>query len=101
VLVITEPTLSGEHDLGRVLDLAEHFRIPAAVCVNKADLNAEIADGIAAGAEGRGVPTLGRIRYDSTVTAAQVAGRAVVEQNSGPAAEDIRSVWEKLCRGMA
>ena len=100
VLVITEPTLSGEHDLGRVLDLAEHFRIPAAVCVNKADLNVEIADGIASGARARGVPTLGRIRYDSTVTAAQVAGRAVVEQNSGPAAEDIRSVWEELCRRM-
>ena len=40
VLVVTEPTVSGEHDLERVLSLTRHFDIPAAVCVNKWDLNA-------------------------------------------------------------
>ena len=47
VLVVTEPTLSGEHDLGRVvIDLAEHFGIPAMVCINKWDINPEVADRI-------------------------------------------------------
>ncbi len=39
VLVVTEPTVSGVHDLERVLDLAAHFRVPAGVIINKADLN--------------------------------------------------------------
>ena len=76
------------------------FRIPAAVCVNKADLNAEIADSIASGAEERGVPVLGRIRYDQAVTTAQVAGRAVVEQGRSPASEDVEAVWDALCPTM-
>ena len=46
VLAVTEPTLSGEHDLARVLDLARHFGIPSAVCVNKWDINPEAAVGI-------------------------------------------------------
>ncbi len=44
VLVVTEPTVSGEHDLGRVLELTRHFQVPTAVCVNKWDLNPEMAE---------------------------------------------------------
>ena len=46
VLIVTEPTLSGLHDLDRVLDLAEHFKIPGMVLINKYDLNREMADRI-------------------------------------------------------
>ncbi len=96
VIVVTEPTLSGEHDLARVLDLAEHFGIPASVCVNKADLNVEIAERIEREARCRNVRPLGRIRYDTTVTDAQVAGLSVVEQGPGPASDDIRAMWERI-----
>ena len=46
VLAVTEPTVSGEHDLERVLSLTRHFGIPAAVCVNKWDLNPEMTERI-------------------------------------------------------
>ena len=39
MLVVTEPTISGRHDMARVLELVRHFRLPFAVCVNKADIN--------------------------------------------------------------
>ena len=41
VLIVTEPTLSGLHDLKRILDVAKHFTIPAMVCINKYDINPE------------------------------------------------------------
>ena len=98
VLVVTEPTLSGAHDLARVLELTRHFKIPTAVCVNKWDLNAEMTDRIEAEACRAGATIAGRVRYGRAVTDAQLLGRAVVEIDAGPIAADIRAVWENLSR---
>ena len=95
VLVVTEPTVSGAHDMARVLELAAHFRIPAAVCVNRWDINPEGAEQIESQARQHGAVIAGRIRYDTTVTKAQVEGRTVVELGGG-AADDIRSLWAHL-----
>lgn len=95
VLVVTEPTVSGEHDLERVLSLIKHFDIPAAVCVNKWDLNAEMTERIEGNAHRMGAQIAGRIRYDRTVTLAQMQERAVVELDS-PAAADIRGLWKQM-----
>jgi MinD superfamily P-loop ATPase len=92
-LVVTEPTLSGEHDLGRVLELTRHFGIPARVCVNKWDLNPDMAARIETGAMAAGARVAGRVRYDHGVTAAQLQGKCVVEVDTGPLAADIRAVW--------
>ncbi len=94
-LVVTEPTVSGEHDLERVLKLARHFDIPAAVCVNKWDLNPEMTERIEALALLSGARIAGRIRYDRAVTLAQIQGKAVVEIDA-PSAGDIRLVCESL-----
>jgi MinD superfamily P-loop ATPase len=96
VLIVAEPTLSGAHDLQRVLELAAHFRVPAAVCVNKWDLNAAMAEQIETRAVAAGARLAGRIRYDRAVTAAQVQGRVVVEIPGAAAGEDIRAVWEAV-----
>lgn len=95
VLVVTEPTVSGEHDLARVLKLATHFGIPAAICVNKWDLNPEMTERIEKQARTLGATVAGRIRYDRAVTQAQIRERAVVETDA-PCAEDIRALWERL-----
>jgi MinD superfamily P-loop ATPase len=95
VLVVTEPTVAGEHDLGRVLALTRHFGIPSAVCVNKWDINAEMTDRIEEEARGSGARLAGRIRYDRAVTSAQMRGRAVSETEA-PCAADVRAVWNSL-----
>jgi MinD superfamily P-loop ATPase len=95
VLAVTEPTVSGEHDLERVLSLTRHFGMPAAVCVNKWDLNPEMTDRIEDKARRTGVRIAGRVRYDRSVTLAQMQERAVVELDA-PAAADIRGLWESL-----
>ena len=95
VLVVTEPTVSGEHDLERVLGLARHFQIPVAVCVNKWDINPEMTARIEKKAQTAGAIVAGRIRYDRAVTAAQIQNKAVVEMDT-PGAEDIRRLWANL-----
>lgn len=94
-LVVTEPTVSGEHDLRRVLQLTRHFDIPTAVCVNKWDLNAEMTVRIEGAARKAGVEPVGRIRYDPTTTKAQIQERSVVEIPAAAAA-DVREVWRRL-----
>ncbi|MDD3277048.1 MAG: ATP-binding protein [Kiritimatiellales bacterium] len=97
VLAVTEPTLSGKHDLLRVLELARHFKIPAFVCINKWDINPEMAEQTEAVATAVGATVLARIPYDKSITTAQINGQSVVELNDGPASQSIQTLWEKLC----
>lgn len=96
VLVVTEPTFSGLHDLGRVAELCRQLQVKAGVCINKADINPAVAVEIEATAASWGMPLLGRVRYDGAVTAAQVEKLAVVEHGAGAAAQDIRALWERV-----
>jgi hypothetical protein len=64
VLIVTEPTLSGLHDLERVTDLTRHFGVATMVCINKWDLNPDLAARIETKAHERGLTLAGRIRYD-------------------------------------
>jgi MinD superfamily P-loop ATPase len=95
VLVVTEPTMSGEHDLARVVKLAEHFKVPVAVCVNKYDINPEIAERIKKSAENSNVPVLGMIPYDNQVTQAQIKAKAIVEFANGRLKQSVESIWRK------
>ncbi len=95
-LIVTEPTPSGFHDMERVADLARHFGIPAAVCINKWDLNPEMTSRIEAKAQERGMTLVGRVRYDRTVTAAQIEGKTIVEYGANGSSSDVRQVWERL-----
>jgi MinD superfamily P-loop ATPase len=95
VLAVTEPTVSGAHDLERVLSLTRHFKVPAAICVNKWDLNPEMTERVEEKARRAGAQIAGRIRYDRSVTLAQMEERAVVETGA-PSAEDIQRIWQQL-----
>ncbi|MDD2272658.1 MAG: ATP-binding protein [Desulfuromonadaceae bacterium] len=94
-LVITEPSLSGLHDLQRVLALARHFSVPTVVCVNKWNINPRLAERIEAAALSAGAAITGRIRYDRAVTQAQLQRKAVVEMDAA-VADDIRLVWQQI-----
>jgi len=96
ILIVTEPTLSALHDLRRVHQLATHFGVKCSVCLNKCDLNLEVADEIEAMARREGMPVLARIAYDNVVTEAQVEGKAVVEFSDGAVSKEIKSLWSKL-----
>jgi len=96
VLIVTEPSLSGLHDMERVLTLVEGFRIPVSVVVNKYDINPRVSERIEKFAEGVGAGFLGRIPYDSSVITSMVQRRCVVENGASPAAEAVREIWARL-----
>jgi MinD superfamily P-loop ATPase len=98
VLAVTEPTLSGLHDLQRVIELTRHFKIPVFVCVNKWDINAEMTEQIETAAASAGATVLTRIPYDNDVTKAQINAQCAVVYSNGPASQAIQTLWKKLCQ---
>lgn len=96
VLVVAEPTLSGKHDLERVLDLANHFQCRAAVCINKWDLSPENTREIESLCRQRGVLVAGRLPYDETVFESVRHGWPVVQHFSSPASDGLISLWDTL-----
>ena len=97
-VVVTEPTLSGLHDLKRVAQLARQFDVKTAVCVNKFDLNEEITGNIEEYCRSVGIENLGRIPYDKTVIEALVRGEAVVLSGDSPAAWAVGNIWKNINR---
>ncbi len=96
VLVVTEPTLSGQHDLKRVSELTGHFGIPTVVCINKWDLNPSIAENIEEDARSRNMELAGRVRYNNAITKAQILKTSVVEYTGGAITQDIKSLWRNV-----
>jgi MinD superfamily P-loop ATPase len=102
VLVVTEPTLSGIHDMERVVQLAKHFKVPAMMCINKFDLNRDLTQDIESFAEGAGLVCLGRIPFDPIFTEAMVQGQTIFEyQTRSEAGPAIRQIWENLSKRLA
>jgi MinD superfamily P-loop ATPase len=97
VLIVTEPTVSGWHDMERVADLARHFKVPAMVCVNKFDLNLEIAPAVERFAEEKGLRILDRIPFDPAFTKSMVQGKTITEYDEkSPGALAVRGLWESV-----
>jgi MinD superfamily P-loop ATPase len=94
-LIVTEPTVSGAHDLERVLELAVHFNIPATVLLNKADLSLVQAEVIATYCAANNIPLVGRLPYDPAVTDALVRGMPVT-MGDGLVSSALHEVWRRL-----
>ena len=103
VLIVTEPTVSGVHDMTRVAELSSHFKIPAMVCVNKYDLNSDIAKEIKQYAEDNDMPFMGQVPFDPIFTKAMVKGNNIFEYDpDADACTGVREIWnqtnERLCK---
>jgi len=97
-LVITEPTLSGIHDLQRVAELTAHFDIPTCVCVNKYDINRQITAEINTYCSERDLYFIGEIPYDLVTVEALVRQTSVVEYSQGTTAGKITQIWQQIER---
>lgn len=96
-LIVTEPSAAGMHDLERILKTTEHFRIPALVIINKADIFAEGAAQIETVCTEKGIQVIGHIPFDPAVTEAMVNGEPVtVYQPAGPASQAMQAAWQMV-----
>jgi len=96
ILIVTEPTLSGKHDLGRVADLAAGFKIPTLVAINKFDLNPDMVERIEEDARSRNIKVVGKIRYDEAFTKAQILKSTVLEYTGGAVSEEVKALWRNV-----
>ena len=99
-LLVTEPTLSGIHDLERVLGVCYHFGVPALVCINKYDLNEDNTRQIESYCLGQRVEVAGKVPFDNIVTEALVQGLPVVEYSQGKVAQEIERLWQTVTRAL-
>jgi MinD superfamily P-loop ATPase len=96
-LIVAEPTVSGVHDMHRVLQTVQHFGVRALVCINKADVYPAGTEEIESFCSENGIETVGRIPFDLTVASAMVAGEAVTAyQPEAPASLAIRQIWRRV-----
>ena len=96
LLIVTEPSKSAIHDMERLVKLAEHFRIPTAVCINKCDINEMLTAQVKRYAETLGIPVLGEIRFDQVFIDTQIMGQPYIASAVGPNADAIRKMWAKI-----
>jgi MinD superfamily P-loop ATPase len=95
-LVITEPTLSGIHDMERVMDLARHFSIPAKVIINKYDINLQNSRVIEEICRKRSVSILGRLPFSKKIVESMIKGVPVVTYCSDQVTREIIASWNKI-----
>ena len=103
VVIVTEPTQSGQHDLERVASMARHFAVPFYVCVNKADINPTLSQATQEWCSRNSIPFLGTIPWAREVTSAQIAGLNVIEyldekEDEHNIAGQIAGIWENICQ---
>ena len=94
VVIVTEPTISGKHDLQRVAQLAASFGIKTLVCINKADINPDLCREITEQANNNGLKVIGEVPYDDDFTKAQIQKKALVELEGSLLADKIKDMWQ-------
>ena len=96
-LIVAEPTAAGIHDLERVLATVAHFRVPALVVINKADLYPQGAEQIEEVCCKLGVDVIGCIPFDETITQAMLSGQPVTAYRpDAPASQALIEIWQCL-----
>jgi MinD superfamily P-loop ATPase len=96
-LVVTEPTMSGIHDLERTLQLLEHFNLTPFVCINMYDVNVSNTTKILDFCSENRIEVVGVIPFSPEVTEAMVNGKTIVEYSpKSGVTQEIKSMWSKM-----
>lgn len=95
-LLVTEPSVSGLHDLERVAALVKGFGIPLAVCINKSDINPALASRVRETCQAQGIPVVSELSYDLDVARAQTEGKSIFEYGGSRVAGQIAAMWDEI-----
>ena len=95
-LLVTEPTLSGIHDLERVLGVCYHFSVPALVCINKYNINEENSRQIETYCHAQGANVVAKIPFDNVFTEAMVHGLPVFKYSDGTVSQQVKRLWQNV-----
>ena len=95
-LIVTEPGLSGIHDMTRAIKLAKHFELQVLVVINKSDINRVQNQRIHDICEQEKVTILGEIPFDETVEKALNHEKSIIEFSESRAAVAIMDIYQQL-----
>ena len=96
VVLVTEPSLSGLHDLKRVYELVKKFNIKAGCIINKYDINKDVTKDIIQFLNDESIEYIASLPYDENFTKAMTFGKTIVEYDQGELKDLIISSWEKI-----
>jgi MinD superfamily P-loop ATPase len=96
VIIVTEPTLSGLHDMERVVGLCMHFGVKPVVCINKYDLNLALTREIESMCAESRIEMVGKIPYDERFTKALVNMQPAVDHIDGNISLMIQTLWKRV-----
>jgi len=96
VLLVTEPTVSGYHDLKRIYKLVKRFKIRTGCLINKSDLNMKVTDEIIKYLKEENITHIASIPYNEKFTEALTFGKTIVEYDNGDINSTIKECWNKI-----
>jgi MinD superfamily P-loop ATPase len=97
VLLVTEPTVSGMHDLKRIAELVNQYKLQVFLVINKCDINPEMADEIEQWAAGKQIPVISKIPFSKVWVEAMINCKSIVEwAPESELSDQIRIIWNKL-----
>jgi MinD superfamily P-loop ATPase len=82
VVIVTEPTISGLHDLQRTVSVVRKFNLQPYVIINKYDLNSQMSKQIKEWCENNRIIMAGQLPFDPKMTKAMVQGKSITEYNA-------------------
>lgn len=95
-VIITEPTVSGKHDLKRIMNVTSHFKIKTGVVINKSDINPEKSEEIEQFVKTSNAVMLGKISYSTEINDAIVKGIPPVLHCSSKISDEIKHIWQMV-----
>lgn len=93
-IVVTEPSVSGIHDMERVVKLCKHFKIDAFVIINKYNLSESQCKTIEQSAKKNNVTILGKIPFDKAIPLAQNDGKTIYHLSQHK--KNLESIWDQM-----
>jgi MinD superfamily P-loop ATPase len=97
LLLVTEPSLSGIHDMERMLAVAKHFNIETKIIINKYDLHIELSEQIEQKAKSWDATVVAKIPYEPLFVKAMIQQQSIVEYApDSPSARIIASIYDTV-----
>ncbi len=97
VVIVTEPTISGLHDMQRTIEVIKKFNLKSGVIINKFDLNLDMSTQIDNWCISNGIEVIGHLPFDPQMVNAMVQGKTIIELDSDSAiSTEIKRIWNHI-----
>ena len=97
VIIVTEPTISGLHDMQRTVEIVQKFSLPAFVIINKYDLNSDKSDQIEDWCRKNRITIAGLLSFEKQMVEAMIMGKSITEfKPDNEINKKIKIIWNKI-----